>query len=430
MKSTFISREKNEVKFTMEFTAEEFEEAIVKVYQKEKDKFQIDGFRKGKAPRSLIEKRYGEGIFFEDAVNNLISLNYPLALDELDLEVIDYPRTELSQTKKGEGFTATVTVECYPEFEVTGYKGVEIERVPAEVTDEDVDKEISNMADRNSRMVEVDRPVQDGDTVLIDYAGFVGDDQFEGGTAERYPLQIGSGTFIPGFEEQLIGASKDDDVEVKVTFPEEYHSEDLAGKEAVFKCKVHEIKEKEVPEIDDDFVKDVSEFDTLDELKASKREELQKAAEARAEDQMKNSAIEKVFESNDIEVPNVMVEEEINSSLQQFDQQLRAQGMDLNSYVQFMGEDMDKFRESIREDAFKKTKTRMLVAKIVDQEEFEVSDDELKEYIEDMAKQYGMEADKLIETIGPQNVATLGGDLKMRKAVDFIYENAVIKEAE
>lgn len=430
MKSTFISREKNEVKFTMEFTAEEFEEAIVKVYQKEKDKFQIDGFRKGKAPRSLIEKRYGEGIFFEDAVNNLISLNYPLALDELDLEVIDYPRTELSQTKKGEGFTATVTVECYPEFEVTGYKGVEIEKVPAEVTDEDVDKEISNMADRNSRMVEVDRPVQDGDTVLIDYAGFVGDEQFEGGTAERYPLQIGSGTFIPGFEEQLIGASKDDDVEVKVTFPEEYHSEDLAGKEAIFKCKVHEIKEKEVPEIDDDFVKDVSEFDTLDELKASKREELQKAAEARAEDQMKNSAIEKVFEANDIEVPNVMVEEEINSSLQQFDQQLRAQGMDLNSYVQFMGEDMDKFRESIREDAFKKTKTRMLVAKIVDQEEFEVSDDELKEYIEDMAKQYGMEADKLIETIGPQNVATLGGDLKMRKAVDFIYENAVIKEAE
>ena len=430
MKSTFISREKNEVKFTMEFTAEEFEEAIVKVYQKEKDKFQIDGFRKGKAPRSLIEKRYGEGIFFEDAVNNLISLNYPLALDELDLEVIDYPRTELSQTKKGEGFTATVTVECYPEFEVTGYKGVEIEKVPAEVTDEDVDKEISNMADRNSRMVEVDRPVQDGDTVLIDYAGFVGDDQFEGGTAERYPLQIGSGTFIPGFEEQLIGASKDDDVEVKVTFPEEYHSEELAGKEAIFKCKVHEIKEKEVPAIDDDFVKDVSEFDTLDELKASKREELQKAAEARAEDQMKNSAIEKVFEANDIEVPNVMVEEEINSSLQQFDQQLRAQGMDLNSYVQFMGEDMDKFRENIREDAFKKTKTRMLVAKIVDQEEFEVSDDELKVYIEDMARQYGMEADKLIETIGPQNVATLGGDLKMRKAVDFIYENAVIKEAE
>ena len=427
MKSTFISKEKNDVTFKMEFTAEEFENAIVKVYQKEKDKFEIDGFRKGKAPRSLIEKRYGETIFFDEAINNLFSLNYPLAMDELDLNVIDYPRTELSQTKKGEGFDITVTVTVYPEFEVTGYKGVEIEKVPAEVTDEDVDKEIANMADRNSRMVEVDRPVQDGDTVLIDYAGFIGDDQFEGGTAERYPLKIGSGAFIPGFEEQLIGANKDDDVEVKVTFPEEYHAEELAGKEAVFKCKVHEIKEKEVPEIDDDFVKDVSEFDTLDELKASKKEELQKAAEARAEDQMKNSCIEKIFEANDIEVPDVMVEEEIDSSLQQFDQQLRVQGMDLATYVQYMGEDMAKFRESIREDAFKKTKTRMLIGKIVDQEEFEVSDEEIHEYLEDMAKQYSMEVDKLVEAIGPQNVATLGGDIKMRKAVDFIYENAVIK---
>ncbi len=427
MKSTFISKEKNEVKFKMEFTADEFENAIVKVYQKEKDRFEIDGFRKGKAPRSLIEKRYGETIFFDEAINNLFSLNYPLAMDELDLNVIDYPKTEMSQVKKGEPFDVTVTVTVYPEFEVTGYKGVEIERVPAEVTDEDVDKEIANMADRNSRMVEVDRPAQDGDTVLIDYAGFVGDEQFEGGTAERYPLKIGSGTFIPGFEDQLIGAKKDEDVEVKVTFPEEYHSEDLAGKEAIFKCKVHEIKEKEVPEIDDDFVKDVSEFDTLDELKASKREELQKAAEARAEDQMKNSVIEKIFEANDIDVPDVMVEEEIDSSLQQFDQQLRVQGMDLNTYVQYMGEDMNKFRESIREDAFKKTKTRMIVAKIVDQEEFDVTDDEIHEYLEDMAKQYGMEVDKLVEAIGPQNVETLGGDIKMRKAVDFVYDNAVIK---
>ena len=427
MKSTFISKEKNEVKFKMEFTAEEFENAIVKVYQKEKDRFEIDGFRKGKAPRSLIEKRYGETIFFDDAINNLFSLNYPLAMDELDLNVIDYPKTELSQTKKGEGFDITVTVTVYPEFEVKDYKGVEIEKVPAEVTDEDVDKEIANMADRNSRMVEVDRPAQDGDTVLIDYAGFVGDEQFEGGTAERYPLKLGSGSFIPGFEDQLIGAKKDEEVEVKVTFPEEYHSEDLAGKDAIFKCKVHEIKEKEVPAIDDDFVKDVSEFDTLDELKASKREDLQKAAEARAEEQMKNSVIEKIFEANDIDVPDVMVEEEIDSSLQQFDQQLRVQGMDLNTYVQYMGEDMNKFRESIREDAFKKTKTRMLVAKIVDQEGFEVSDDEIHEYLEDMAKQYGMEVDKLVEAIGPQNVATLGGDIKMRKAVDFVYENAVIK---
>ena len=229
MKSTFISKEKNEVKFKMEFSAEEFENAVVKVYQKEKGKFEIDGFRKGKAPRGLIEKKYGEGIFFEDAINNLFSLNYPLALDELDVDAIDYPKTEFSQVKKGEGFEITVTVACYPEFEVKDYKGVEIEKISAEVTDEDVDRELDAMATRNSRMVEVERPAQDGDMVMIDYAGFVGDEQFEGGTAERQPLKLGSGTFIPGFEEQLIGASKGDDVEVKVTFPEEYHSEDLAG---------------------------------------------------------------------------------------------------------------------------------------------------------------------------------------------------------
>ncbi|MCF0144492.1 MAG: trigger factor [Firmicutes bacterium] len=427
MKSTFISKENNEAKFKMEFTAEEFENAVVKVYQKEKDKFEIDGFRKGKAPRSLIEKRYGEGIFFEDAINNLFSLNYPLALDELDIDVIDYPKTEFSQVKKGEGFDITVTVTCYPEFEVKDYTGVEIEKVSSEVTDEDVDKEIQNMAARNSRMVEVDRPAQDGDMVMIDYAGFVGDEQFEGGTAERQPLKLGSGTFIPGFEEQLIGASKGDDVEVKVTFPEEYHSEDLAGKDAIFKCKVHEVKEQEIPEIDDDFVKDVSEFDTLDELKASKKEELEKAAVVRAENQMKNSVIEKVFEANDIDVPEVMVNSEIDSMMSEFDQQLRAQGMDLNTYLQYAGQDPAAFRETLKEDAFKKTKTRMLVAKIVDQEDFQVSDDEVNEQIEKMAQQYGLEKDKLMEMIGAENVEAIRGDLKMSKAVDFMFEKAVIK---
>ena len=399
----------------------------MKVYQKEKDKFEIDGFRKGKAPRSLIEKRYGEGIFFEDAINNLFSLNYPLALDELDIDVIDYPKTEFSQVKKGEGFDITVTVTCYPEFEVKDYTGVEIEKVSSEVTDEDVDKEIQNMAARNSRMVEVDRPAQDGDMVMIDYAGFVGDEQFEGGTAERQPLNLGSGTFIPGFEEQLIGASKGDDVEVKVTFPEEYHSEDLAGKDAIFKCKVHEVKEQEIPEIDDDFVKDVSEFDTLDELKASKKEELEKAAVVRAENQMKNSVIEKVFEANDIDVPEVMVNSEIDSMMSEFDQQLRAQGMDLNTYLQYAGQDPAAFRETLKEDAFKKTKTRMLVAKIVDQEDFQVSDDEVNEQIEKMAQQYGLEKDKLMEMIGAENVEAIRGDLKMSKAVDFMFEKAVIK---
>ncbi len=427
MKPTIISKENKETKFKIEFTAEEFENAVVKVYQKEKEKFELDGFRKGKAPRSLIEKKYGEGIFFEDAINNLFSLHYPLALDELNVDAISYPKAEFSQVKKGEGFDITVTVETYPEFEVKDYKGVQIEKVPSEVSDEDLDKELESMAMRNSRMVEVERPAKDGDMVMIDYSGFVGEEQFEGGTAERQPLKLGSGTFIPGFEEQLVGASKGDDVEVKVTFPEEYHSEDLAGKDAVFKCHVHEIKEQELPEIDDDFAKDVSEFDTLDELKASKREELAKAAESKAENQMKNNVIEKVFEKNDIDVPDVMVEQEIDSMINEFDQQLRAQGMDLQTYMQYMGQEAGKFREQLKEEAFKKTKTRMIVSKIADQEDFEVSEEEVKEQLEMMAQQYGLEVEKLTEMIGAENIGMITGDIKLKKAVDYMYDNAVIK---
>ncbi|MGI6767382.1 MAG: trigger factor [Lentihominibacter sp.] len=427
MKSTFISKENNEARFKMEFSAEEFEDAVIKVYKKEKDKFNIDGFRKGKAPRSLIEKHYGEGVFYEDAVNNLFGMNYPLALDELDVAAIDYPRSEFGQIKKGEPFEVTVTVAVYPEFEVKDYKGVEIETVKAEVTDADVDKEIENLAARNSRMVEVERPAQDGDTVLIDYKGFVGEDQFEGGTADRQPLKLGSGTFIPGFEDQLIGVCKGEERDVKVTFPEQYHSEDLAGKEAVFKCMVHEIKEQEIPVIDDEFVKDVSEFDTMDELKASKREELQKAAEVKAENEMKNSAIEKVYEANDIDVPEVMVQQEIEQTLNEFDQQLKAQGMDLNTYMQYIGEDAQKMTEQLRGEAYKKTKTRMLISAIADQENFEVTEEEVNAELENMAKQYGLEVDKLTEMIGEQNLEVVRGDLKVKKAVEYIYDNAVKK---
>lgn len=427
MKATLLSKENTEAKFKMEFTAEEFEDAVVKVYKKEKDKFQIDGFRKGKAPRSIIEKHYGEGIFFEDAINNLFTLNYPLALDELDLDVIDYPRTEFGEIKKGEGFETTVTVAVYPELEIKDYKGVEIETVSAEVTDEDVEKELGEMAKRNSRMVEVDRPAQDGDMVLIDYEGWVGDEQFEGGTAERQPLKLGSGTFIPGFEEQLIGAVKDEQRDVKVTFPEDYHAEDLAGKEAVFKCKVHEIKEQELPEINDDFVKDISEFDTLDELRADTREKLEKSKAESAENSMKNAVIEAVFNANDIDVPAPLVEQEIDNQMNQFDQQLRAQGMDLATYMKYLGKEPSEFRDDIRDEAAKKVKTQMIVSAVADQENFEVTDEEVSEELEKMAQQYGLEKDKLAEMIGAQNIGMIRGDIKVRKAVDFMYDNAVKK---
>ncbi len=427
MKSTFISKENNDAKFTMEFSAEEFENAIIKAYQAQKDKFEVDGFRKGKAPRSIIEKKYGEGIFFEEAIDNLFSMNYPVALDELELRVIDQPKAEFSQVKKGEGFTVTITVTCYPEVEVKDYKGVEIEKVSSEVTDEDVEKELENIASRNSRMVAVDRPAKEGDTVLIDYEGWVGDTKFDGGTAERQPLKLGSGTFIPGFEEQLVGVSNGEEKDVKVTFPEEYHAEDLAGKEAVFKCKVHEVKEQEIPEINDEFVKDVSEFDTLDEYKADLREQLEKAAAVKAENKMKNNVIEAVFNANDIDVPEVMVESEIDNMMSEFDQQLRGQGMDLQSYFKYVGADPADFRKELRDDAFKKTKTRMLVTAVAEQEDFEVTDEEISAELEKMAKQYGLEVDKLREMIGVENVGVIAGDIKIRKAVEFMYDNAVKK---
>ncbi len=427
MKSTLISKENNDAKFTMEFTPEEFENAIINVYKAQKDRFSVDGFRKGKAPRSIIEKKYGEGVFFEDAINNLFSANYPSALDELELNVIDSPRAEFSQIKKGEGFTVTITVECYPEIEVKDYKGVEIEAVSFEVTDEDVENELKARARRNSRMVTVDRPAKEGDTVLIDYEGWVGDQQFEGGTAERQPLKLGSGTFIPGFEEQLIGVSTGEDKDVKVTFPEDYHAEDLAGKEAVFKCKVHEVKEEEVPEINDEFVKDVSEFDTLDEYKADIRKELEKSKASRAENAMKNKVIEKVFEANDIDVPDVMVESEIDNMISEFDQQLRSQGLDLNTYMQYLGKDPKEMRDELKDEAFKKTKTRMIVSAVAEQEDFQVTEEEVNAELERMAKQYGLEVDKLREIIGEANLSMIEGDIKVRKAVDMMYDSAVKK---
>ena len=428
MKSTLVSKENNIAKFTMEITAEEFENAVISVYKEQKGRFAIDGFRKGKAPRSIIEKRYGEGIFFEDAINNLFAEHYPVAVKELELDIIDRPVADFSEIKKGEGFTVTIEVACYPEVEVKDYKGVEISKIELEVTDADVDTAIQNMARRNSRMVTVeDRPAQDGDMVLIDYEGWVGDNQYEGGTAERYPLKLGSGTFIPGFEEQLVGVSTGENKDVVVTFPEDYHEDSLAGAEAVFKCKVHEIKYEDVPEIDDEFVKDVSEFDTLDELKADERRKLEEENKKNAENAMRNSAIEKVYEANDIEVPDAMVETEIDSMMNEFDQQLRSQGMDLEGYFKYLGQDADEFRGQLKEDALKRVKTRMIVSAIAAQEGFEASDEEIDNEVETMAKAYGMEADVVKGMLGEENLKMIAGDIKNRKAIDCIFDNAVIK---
>lgn len=426
MKATFISRENNQVKFTMDFTADEFEAAVIKAYQAAKDQFVIDGFRKGKAPRSIIEKHYGEGIFFEDAINNMFQESYPAALNELKLEVIDSPAAEFSEVGKGKPMTITITVPVYPIIEVKDYMGVEVEQVEDKVSAEDVDREIEMLRKRNARVLSVERPVQDGDTVILDYAGFLGDEAFEGGTAENYTLKIGSGMFIPGFEEQLVGVAPGEKKDVYATFPEEYHVDELAGKEAVFHCTVHEVKEEQLPELDDEFAKDVSEFDTLDELKKSTEEKLQVNFDAMAVSAAKDAVIEKVCEANKTEVPAVMVEDEIDRMMQELDQQLRYQGMGLQMYLDFMKKTMEDLRTDMREDAEKKVSTRVVLMSIVDAENLEVSDEELETELKNMAMAYNVEPDQIKKMIGEDNLTFLAKDIQLKKVIDLLYDNAKV----
>jgi len=427
MKATFISKEKNEVKFTMEFTADEFEKAVNDAYQTTKGKYAIDGFRKGKAPRKLIEAHYGIDIFFEDAINNMFSKGYPDAIENLGINPIDRPSADFDKIEKGKELKVKITVKGKPEIEKKYYKGVKVQKIEHNISDEDVDKELEALQNRNSRLILVERPAKEGDTVLIDYAGFVGDEQFEGGTAERQPLKLGSGSFIPGFEEQLVGTAVGEEKDVKVTFPTEYHSAELAGKEAVFKCKVHEIKEMEKPELNDEFAKDVSEFDTLEELKKDSREKLNKTAAAKAEMETKNAVLEKVYEANDVDIPDVMVEDQIDDMMQEFDQQLKYQGLDLNKYFEYLQKDPKEFRNELREDAYKKVKTRLLVEAVADAEKLEVSDEEVEAELKTMAEQYKMEVEKLKEAMGVENYSFLMKDIKMRKAVEFMFENAIVE---
>jgi len=426
MKPTFISREKNTVEFSIEFSWEEFESAIIDAYRANKNRFSVPGFRKGKAPRSLVESHYGEGIFFEDAINLMFPENYEKALSELNINVIDRPRTEFSEIKKGEGFTITIKVEAYPEFTVKDYNNVKIDKAPSDVSDEDVNKELDVLRKRNSRMVVVERPAKEGDTVLLDYTGFKGEEQFEGGTAERYPLKLGSNTFIPGFEEQLSGVTAGDERDVKVSFPEDYHAKDLAGQEVLFKTKIHEIKEEELPALDDDFAADVSEHDTLEELINETRKKLENAAAERAENQMKNSIIEKIYNANDIDVPGLLIEDEIDSIMSEFDQQLGYQGMSLDKYFEFTKKNPAEFRNELRDEAAKKVKTRMLISKIAEQEGITATDEDVENEIAAIAERYKMEKDQVKEMVGQAKSGYIQNDIKLRKAVDFLFENASI----
>ena len=427
MKAEFISKDKNVVKFNMEISAEEFEAGIVKAYQKEKGKFVVDGFRKGKVPRKIIEARFGEDVFFEEAINLILQEEYPKAVDELGLAVINRPDLDIDGIKKGEGFVVNVTVEVYPEIEVKDYKGVEIEKISEELDEDAVQKELEALQKRNARLVSVDREAQDGDTVIIDYAGFVGEDQFEGGTAENHSLKLGSGAFIPGFEEQLIGKKAGEEVEVKVTFPEEYHAPDLAGKEAVFKCKVHEVKAEELPKLDDDFASDVSEFDTLDEFKKDLQEKLEESAKKTAVQRMQDAAVRAVVDANDFDIPEVIVDDEIQAMIRDFDRQLSYQGLNIQQFMQFSGKEMEEIKKEFKEDAEKRAKTKMVIEAVAKKENFEVTDEEIEEDLQKMADLYKIELSKIKEILGDSHKEATIMELKMRKAVDFIYDNAVVK---
>lgn len=426
MKATLISKENNRAKFTMDFTAEEFEAAVVKAYQDSKDKFNIDGFRKGKAPRSIIEKHFGDGVFFEDAINNLFQTAYPEALNELDLEVIDSPQADFSEIGKGKPLTVTIDVAVYPVVEVKDYKGIEVEQVDPEVTEEDVDRDIEAMRKRNSRMVVADRPVENGDTVILDYAGFVGDEQFQGGTAENQELKIGSGMFIPGFEEQLIGVKAGESKDVVVTFPEEYQAKELAGKEATFKCTVHEVKFEELPELDDEFAKDVSEFDTLDELRDDARARILESVKLQCENEAKDKVIAQVYENNKIEAPATMVADEMDRMIQELEQQMRYQGLNIQQYLQFTGSTLDDFRNEIKPEAEKRVATRIVLRSIGDVENVEVTDEDLDKELQRMSEAYNTDPENIKKMLGEENLAFFRKDIALTKVMDMLYNEAKI----
>ncbi|WIF94117.1 trigger factor [Caminicella sporogenes] len=427
MNSKILKKENNRVTLEIKVSAEDFEKAIQESYMKNRKRFNIPGFRKGKAPRKIIEMQYGEGIFYEDAINIALPKEYDKAIKQHNLEPVDRPDVDIEEIKKGEDliFTATVTVK--PEVNLGEYKGIEVEKIEYNVTDEDVEKELERMRDLNARLVNVeDRPVQKDDTVIIDYKGFVDGVQFEGGTAENQSLVIGSGKFIPGFEEQLIGANRGDEIEVKVKFPEEYHADKLAGKDAVFKVTIKEIKFKELPDLDDEFAKDVSEFDTLEELKADIRKRLEENAQKRAERELREKVLDKVVENAQIDIPEVMVETEIDNMLTDFDFQLRYQGLDLEKYLQFTNTKIEDLRNQMKDDAYNRVKTSLVLEAIKEKENIEVTDEDVEKEIEKIAEQNKVSVEKMKETFRDGNYGYIRNTIKVRKTIDFLVENAKI----
>ena len=418
--------EKNMAKLTIEVSAEDLDKAMEKAYQKQKSRISLPGFRKGKAPRKMIESMYGKGVFMEDAVNSLVPQEYTKALGECDLEIVSQPEINVTQMEPGKALIFTADVAVKPEVTLGDYKGVEVPKSEIAVTDEEVDAEVKKEQDKNARTVAVeDRAAANGDITTIDFEGFVDGVAFEGGKGTDYALTLGSGTFIPGFEDQLVGANTGDHVEVKVTFPEEYQAKELAGKEAVFQCDVKKIETKEVPELDDEFAKDVSEFDTLAEYKEDVKKKLTEKKEKEARTATENAAVDKAIENAQMDIPELMTKTECRQMMDDFSRRMQQQGLSMEQYFQFTGQSMDKMMEDMKPQALKRIQTRLVLEKVAEAENIQPSEEEITEEIQKMADAYKMEADKIREAIGESGLEQMKKDMAVQKAVTVIADAAV-----
>ncbi|AEM74175.1 trigger factor [Caldicellulosiruptor acetigenus] len=416
----------NKAIIEVEVEAEKFEEGLQKSYLKNAKYFKIPGFRPGKAPRSLIERAYGEEVFYDDAIDYVLNETYPKVIEESKLEVVSRPEVDIVQVGKGKSFIYKAEVYVKPEFELGQYKGIEIKKIEYPVAEEEVEHELEHLREENARFVPVEREVMQGDIVTIDFEGFVDGEPIKGGTAQDYELTIGSNSFIPGFEEQLIGMNKGEEKEIEVTFPEDYQEPSLAGKKATFKAKVKDIKVKELPELDDEFAKDVSEFETLEELKQSIRNRIKEKNDQRAKDEMIDAILEKIAQNTSIDIPEPMIENQINYYVEDVARNLQYFGMTYERYLQAIGKTDAEFRSQFRERAEKAVRNNLILEKIAKVENIQATEEELQKELERLAKMYNLEVDKLKERLSEDDIEYIKEGIILNKAIDFIYENAKI----
>lgn len=425
MKAELIKKEGNKVNFKITVDSKSFDVAVDKAYKKTRKNYNIPGFRKGKAPRVVLETQFGKGLFYNDAIEILFPEVYPDAVKELGIDPIDNPDLDVEEISKDNGIVMVLNVEVKPEFELGIYKGIEVEKVEDTVKDEDVDAKLNQMLDNNARMVSApEKAIEDGDTAVIDFEGFDNGVAFEGGKGENHNLVIGSNSFIPGFEDQLVGKKVGDDVDVNVTFPEEYHAEDLAGKPVVFKVSIKDIKVKELSTLDDEFAKDVSEFDTLDELKKDIREKLEEETKVKVENELRSKVVEKVAEGTEVEVPEVMVKTQVDNMLNELHYQLQAQGFGLDQLLSMTGRNIDEMKEERKEEAQKVVKSSLVLEAICNKEDIDATDEELNTELESMATMYNMNLEEIKKAFREEDIEDIKNQIKMRKTIDFLVENA------